>query len=327
MRGIVASLAAVLALLPTGCGENGAEPDAPQGAGELRALELTLDFQPNAVHTGIYVADARELFAARGLDVTIQPPGASTDAPKLLRSGRTDLAIVDIHDLAIAREAGIDLIAVAAIVQRPLAAVIAQDRDEIREPADLAGARVGVTGLPSDDAVLASVLDAGGLDAADVEAITIGFDAVPTLLAGRVDAATAFWNAEGVTLSERIPTREFRVDEFGAPPYPELVLATTPEKLASDREAIAAFVAALEEGYDMTREEPEAALDDLLAAVPELDADSQRAQLEALLGAFGDGRALDRGVLEEWAAWDAASGIVEERPDVDDAFDFGVARG
>ena len=67
---------------------------------------------------------------------------------------------------------------------------------------------------------------------AEVDRQTIGFDSVPLLSAGRVDAATAFWNAEGVALREAgVPTREFRVDEFGAPRYPELVLVTTAERL------------------------------------------------------------------------------------------------
>ena len=57
---------------------------------------------------------------------------------------------------------------------------------------------------------------------------TIGFNAVPALLAGRVAGATAFWDVEGVALRRRRPGfREFRVDEFGAPAYPELVLCVT----------------------------------------------------------------------------------------------------
>ncbi len=126
MRTFVASLATVLALsfsvVVAGCGGDGAEPDAPTGGAQPAAgpdrLDLVLDFQPNAVHSGIYAAQEDGFFADRGVEVEIQAPGASTDAPKLLRAGRADLAILDIHDLAIAREQGVDLIGVAAIVQR-----------------------------------------------------------------------------------------------------------------------------------------------------------------------------------------------------------------
>ena len=327
MSRIVASLAAVLASLSlAACGDDGAEPDAPSGgAPASRDLELILDFQPSAVHTGIYAASERGLFTDRGLVVTIREPGASTDAPKLLRSGRADLAILDIHDLAIARERGAELIGVAALVQRPLAAVIAADSSVVSDPADLAGKRVGVTGLPSDEAVLESVLASGGLSLADVETVTIGFDAVPALLGGKLDAATAFWSAEGVRLAESLPTQEFRVDEFGAPSYPELVLVTTAERLAEDRRSMEAAVDAIAAGYEATVEDPDAALADLLAAVPELDEEQQRAQLDAVIGAFGDSRTLDLASLAQWAQWDLEHGIVEKLPDINAAFDLEIA--
>jgi NitT/TauT family transport system substrate-binding protein/putative hydroxymethylpyrimidine transport system substrate-binding protein len=323
MTRIAASLAALLlATAVAGCGGSGAEPDAPQDG--ARAT-LILDFQPNAVHAGIYAALAEGYLADRGVDLTVEQPGASTDAPKLLRTGRADLAVMDISDLAIARERGADLVAVGALVQRPLAAVIAGDRAEIRDPADLGGRLVGVTGLPSDDAVLAAIMDSAGGGGAPPDTVTIGFDSVAALTAGRVDAATAFWNAEGVALRRAgVPTREFRVDDYGAPAYPELVLVTTREELDARHGEIAEVVAGLRQGYELTASEPEAALDDLLEAVPSLDRASTAAGLRALRGAFSPPLRLDRDALESWAAYAARYGIVARRPDVDRAFDFAI---
>ena len=92
------------------------------------------------------------------MQLRVREPSSSTDSVKLLLSDRADFAILDIHDLAIARERGIPIVGVAPIVERPLAAVIAADPNAVRSPADLAGKTVGVTGLPSDDAVLDPVL-------------------------------------------------------------------------------------------------------------------------------------------------------------------------
>jgi putative hydroxymethylpyrimidine transport system substrate-binding protein len=326
MRPTVASLAAVLVVALAGCGGDGAEPDAPEGAGPPRELTLVLDFQPNAVHSGIYVAQRRGLLGRAGVALEVRVPGASTDAPRLLRSGRAELAILDIHDLAIARERGYDLVGVGAIVQRPLAAVIAADRAEVREPGDLLGGRIGVSGLPSDEAVLESILGSSLDGPRAPEVVTIGFDAVPTLSAGRVDAATAFWNAEGVALRELgVPTREFRLEDFGAPRYPELVVVAAREGLAANRGQIERTLAALREGYALTAVDPGAALEDLLAAVPELDRGTQRRQLEALEGAFDPPLELDPEVLVEWARWHAEHGIVEEEPSIEEAFDLEAA--
>ena len=94
---------------------------------------------------------------------------------------------------------------------------------------------MGVTGLPSDEAVVDSEVSADGGDPAGVDRVTIGFNAVSSLAAGKVDAATGFWNAEGVALREQgVPIRVFKVDEYGAPPYPELVLATSRKTLEDD---------------------------------------------------------------------------------------------
>src|SRR5262249_38712106 len=159
-----------------------------------------------------------------------------------------------------------------------LASVIARDRNEIRTPADLAGKTVGVTGVPSDDAVLDTVLRSGGVDPSSVKRVTIGFNAVADLAARKIDAATAFWNAEGVELQQMgIPVREFRVDQFGAPRYPELVLAASRSSCRRARP----LLDGLARGYVILERDPQAALGDLLGDVNGLDRDSQEAQLNA----------------------------------------------
>src|SRR6185295_20287360 len=125
---------------------------------------LLLDFAPNAVHAGIYLALQRGYDEAEGVRLDVEAPGQSTDGIKALLSGQDDLAIVDIHDLAIARAKGKDVVGVMALVQTPLAAILAQPG--VTRPRDLEGKRAGVTGLPSDDAVLKSIVEGDGGDAA-----------------------------------------------------------------------------------------------------------------------------------------------------------------
>ncbi|HEX5982712.1 MAG TPA: ABC transporter substrate-binding protein [Solirubrobacterales bacterium] len=315
MRGAVALLAAVLALAGwAGCGGDGAEPGAPKGA------TLVLDFTPNAVHSGIYAALANGYYREAGVDLEVQPPGEATDAPKLLAAGRAEFAILDIHDLGIARERGIDVVGIAPIVQRPLAAIIARSDGPVRRPRDLQGRRVGVTGLPSDEAVVASAVAAAGGDPAEVDEVTIGFTAVAALAARKVDAATGFWNSEAVALERQgIPVRTFEVDRFGAPPYPELILTASRELLAEDPELVASVVAETRRGYAFAGHDPEAALDALLDANHSLDRADQAEQLRALEPILHPAP-FDRRVLREWAAWDLQHGLLERPLDVEQAF-------
>jgi putative hydroxymethylpyrimidine transport system substrate-binding protein len=315
MRRAAALLAAVLSLVSiAGCGEDGAEPGAPRG------VTLVLDFVPNAVHAGIYAAQAQGYYGDRAIDLTIRQPGESSDAPKLLAAGRTDFAILDIHDLGIARERGLDVVGTMPIVRRPLAAVIARGDGPVRRPRELQGHTVGVTGLPSDEAIVDSEVSADGGDPAKVDRVTIGFNAVSSLAAGKVDAATGFWNSEGVALQRQgIPIRIFKVDNYGAPPYPELVLTASEQTIKRDPDLVDAMVAATTRGYELAFEHPAQALGQLLAAVPGLDRADQAAQLKALRPDIRPAP-FDHQILREWAAWDLEHGLLERPLDVSETF-------
>jgi ABC-type nitrate/sulfonate/bicarbonate transport system substrate-binding protein len=302
----------------------GCATDDKSGRAPNEDATLLLDFQPNAVHTGIYTALSRGYDTALGVTLEVRVPTDSSDAVKLLVAGTADLAVLDIHDLALARERGRDLVGVMALVQTPLAAILAAP--SIRTPRDLEGRRVGVTGLPSDDAVLRSIVEGDGGDPSRVVNTTIGFTAVRSLLTGRVAAATGFWNAEGVALRERRPQlREFRVDDFGAPAYPELVLAVTRETLQDRPAVVRATVAALARGYEEVLSDPENGVSALVAAVDGLDRAQVGRELAAVspsftAGARGFGE-LNRGRLEAWARWEKRFGITKREPEVGLAFD------
>ena len=292
---------ALLACL-AGCGGDDAAGSSDPGT-------LALDFQPNAVHAGIYASD-----------LEIRVPGASTDSLKLLAAGRADMSVVDIHDLGLAREAGSDIVGVGALVQRPLAAVIARAAD-VRRPRDLEGRRVGVTGLPSDEAVLRAVVENDGGDYDRVRKVTIGFSAVPSLVAGKVDAVVSFWNAEGVALRERgVRTREFRVDDYGAPRYPELVLAVRRETLRDRSDLVARMLEAIASGTETALRDRDATVEELVRASG-ADEPLTRAQLAAVAPALRPPVRLDGAALEGWARFDARFGILRAEPDVDRAFE------
>lgn len=317
MRATATAVAALCLLVLAGCGAGGGARGPSAGA------TLLLDFAPNAVHAGIYSAVARGYDTAAGVKLTVRQPSSSSDAVKLLVTGRTDFAVLDIHDLAIARARGRDVVGVMSIAQVPLAAVLAQPGT--RSPRDLEGRKVGVTGVPSDDAVLRSIVQGAGGDPARVQPVTIGFDAVAALLGGRVAGATAFWDVEGVALARRRPGfRQFRVDAYGAPSYPELVLAVTRATLRERPDLVRATVAALERGYRFTLDAPRASASDLLSRVPGASRAEIVAQLRVLDRAFtgptGRPGALDVAVLRRWARWEARFGIVERPPDVARAF-------
>jgi putative hydroxymethylpyrimidine transport system substrate-binding protein len=304
---------ALVALLAAACGSDSASSGA-------EPVTIALDFTPNPVHAPIYEAAKAP---SHGVKLEIRKPGSGPDSLKLVASGKVDLGVADIHDLAIARQQGVDVVGVAALVGKPLAALVAQP--DVTRPRALEGRTVGVSGLPSDPAFLKAIVEHDGGDVSKIKQVTIGFAAVSRLLTKRVDAVPAFWNAEGVALERAgLDVKEFRVEDYGAPAYPEVVLITSGATLEKHRALIKNALAAIAGGLQTTRQEPGDAVSVIARAAETKDTGLVRAQLDAVLPAFAPGLKLDRGVLDRWAAFDASIGLVKQRPDVAKTFDFAL---
>ena len=147
----VALLALALGL--AACGEK--SEDASTAA---QPLSLTLDFYPNADHAGIYMAQKLGYFEEAGLDVSIETPADPAAPLKLVAAGESDLAISYEPEVALAHEKGLDVVAIAALVNRPLTSLIWLRKSGIKGVADLKGKTVATAGIPYQDAFLETIL-------------------------------------------------------------------------------------------------------------------------------------------------------------------------
>jgi NitT/TauT family transport system substrate-binding protein/putative hydroxymethylpyrimidine transport system substrate-binding protein len=302
--------AAATAAFALGCG----------GSSKVPHAFVALDFTPNAVHAPIYDAIRRGFDRKEGVKLTIRTPGSAPDSLKLVRSGGADIGVADIQDLTLAVEKGEPFVGVGALVQRPLAALIAQAN--IKRPRDLAGHLVGVSGLPSDPAFLRGIVTHDGGNYLKIRQITIGFSAVLNLVQKRVDAVPAFWNDEGVTLKQRgVAINEFRADQYGAPPYPEVVLFTMRSTLQHRRGMIISALRAIRDGTNDVLANPEPATREIAQAA-NADLPLIRAQMKAVAPVQRPPLTLNRSIIERWGIWDWKIGILPKRPDISKTFAF-----
>jgi NitT/TauT family transport system substrate-binding protein/putative hydroxymethylpyrimidine transport system substrate-binding protein len=307
----------VCALFAAGCG-GGSSSSTP-------TVDVALDFVPNAVHAPLYEAVRTGADRRHGIRIHIVQPGSSPDSLKALLTGRAKVGVLDIQDLGIAQLKGRDIVGIAALVERPLGALVSLP--SVSRPRDLEGKTVGVSGLPSDPAFVSAIVRHDGGDPSKIHEVTIGFEAVNALLAKKVVSVPAFWNAEGVTLRRKgLPVREFKIDQYGAPPWPEVVLATTRATLDKDRATIKRFVAAVQDGARAELQDPAAATRDIARASDSKDLGLVRAQLDAVRPILDPKLRLRRAVLEQWASFGARIGLLSGKPDVANAFDFSLAR-
>jgi putative hydroxymethylpyrimidine transport system substrate-binding protein len=284
-------LAGLLAAALAGCGGTGGTGSSAASTGARarppRPATLILDFVPNAVHVGIYRALAAGYYRQQGIALRVVTPSATTDTLKLIDAHSAQFGLADGSDVAGLIAARGDARAVMAIVQRPLGGLIASASEHLRSPADLQGRTVGITGVPSDTAVLDTEVRHAGGDPRRVHVVTIGFAGGQALAAGRIAAFTGFIPDDGVQLQvSGHPIAAFALDRNGGPAYPGLVAFTTRGLIASDPALVRGFVAATVHGYEDTLADPTRSLRELLAANPTLSPGFTRASLRAYLPLF-----------------------------------------
>jgi putative hydroxymethylpyrimidine transport system substrate-binding protein len=318
---VLLALAAAVAL--TACGER-REPTGPPARA---SLSLMLDFFPNADHAGLYAAQGTGAFRKAGLDVRVQTPSDPAAPLKLLAAGRVDLAISYEPELLLARDRGQKLVAVGAIVQKPLTSLMSIGKDAIADPAQLAGRTVGTAGIPYQSAYLRAILERARVDPARVREVNVGFNLVPAMLSRRVDATLgAFWNYEGIQLAlQHKRPRIIRMEGAGVPTYDELVIVAREDSLRQGGAKVRRFLRALGQGYQALREDPNAGVDPLLKANPDLDRRLQTASVKATLPVFFPAdRSKPFGYMNpaEWTAygaWMLRNHLLQRPPNADRA--------
>jgi putative hydroxymethylpyrimidine transport system substrate-binding protein len=277
--------AAALILAVAGCGE---KKDVLSNGSSAQSLTLMLDWFPNADHVGLYQALAEGDFSQAGLQVHVQVPADPATPLQLLAAGKVDAAISYEPEVLLARNQGLPLVSVAAIVQKPLTSIVSLGSKHIRTPADLGGKRVGDAGIPYQTAYQSTILQQAGVPASRVREINVGANLVPAMLSGRVDATIgAYWNYEAIQLSQRGKhPNVIRVERAGVPTYDELVLVVRRATIASKTDQIRRFVQALARGYESARRDPQTAVASLVQANSGLDPRLQRASVLATLPVF-----------------------------------------
>jgi len=259
----ILSLLLICVLLLCGCGAD--QNDA--GAGELKELDVVLDWYPNALHAFLYVAIEKGYYEEEGLKVNIRFPSNSNDAISLVAAGQADIGLYYQQDVIQARaQQNVPVKSIGAVVQGPLNIVLSLEEKNITTAQDLVGKTIGYAGTELSEALIRSIMNYVGADYSDVTMIDVGFDLMSSMTTGNVDATI------GCLVNHEVPQMEeegfsvnwFDLDEYGVPTYYEGVFLANDDAIESDSETLKAFLRASAKGFADMKADPEAALEILL---------------------------------------------------------------
>ena len=309
------ALAVVAGLMLPGCRQDSREHPAASS----RQVRVILDYLPNAVHAGLYQADAAGYFRDEGLDVRIDAPTSSSDTLRLMAAGQADFGLVSLLDFMSVRAKGEPLKIIMALEQRPLAALITLKKSGIERPSDLKGRLVGTTGVLSDEAGVRWMVTHDGGNPATVRLINIGFNTAQEVIAGNVDAVFGFWSQEGVQVAAHHPANVMRLYNYGAPLYPELIVFAREDFLAKEPGIVRGFLRAAVRGYEDAISKPDVACAAMAARVEGETSEGLRPYLDALnpvlradAPAFGR---LNFSALGDYLIWIRQMGVLDLRED------------
>jgi NitT/TauT family transport system substrate-binding protein len=244
-------------------------------------VSLQLNWLHEAEFAGYYVAQAKDFYKDKGLDVTILEGGPGTPARDRVMNGEVTFAVTSFGEQRDLVSAGKPSVAVMAAFQIPPLTIFALQSSGIRDPKDLMGKKVGVT-TDYWRNILTQTLTAAGVDPGEVTEVKVEVNDLQKLYDGSVDAWLGYAQDEPIraTIAGHPVTNMFPAD-FGIGGYEGLVIATQ-STIDSSPDVVKAFVQASEQGWRYAIEHPDEAAQILTTWAEGTSVDFQRLAVRAV---------------------------------------------
>ncbi|MGD2146562.1 MAG: ABC transporter substrate-binding protein [Anaerolineae bacterium] len=323
-KGQLPLIVVVLLVALAACSEPGLLNLPAPGSGETTTnIRLPMGFVANVQFAPVYVAVEKGYFAQEGIELEFDYSW-ETDGVRLVGSGELPFAIASGDQVLLARAQDLPVLTVVNWWQRFPVSVVALEGSGIREPADLAGRKLGIPETFGASYIGWRALAAeNGLSDQDLQLEVIGYTQLANLTEERVDAAVVYANNEPVQLQQM----GYDFVEFRVADYASLVsngLISSEKTLKEQPDLVRAFANAFLRGLEDTLEDPDAAFEICTKHVDGLAENkaAQMAVLEASMEYWG-GDALGRSDPQAWTKtvevmMDAE--LLEEPVDCDQAF-------
>jgi NitT/TauT family transport system substrate-binding protein len=262
-------------------------------AAPLEPLSVRLDWMPGAYHAPLYLAKERGYYTAQGLDVTINSGQGSAVTLRVVGSGADTVGVAGMPALVTAAANGLPVVAIAVIVQNSQASVISLRSASIETPQDLAGKRWGAVPGEESAQLFTAFSALNHIDLQGVHKISLSAAASRTaLLNGDVDFICGWASADALKLARIKPLhdpmlfRDHGLNMLGS------TLFVARNTLATKADLLRRFMLATRKAAAEIAANPQAGLDAVLHARPELDQDLLASESKVFIAATHTARSV-----------------------------------
>ena len=281
-------------------------------------VTVVLDWFVNPDHGPLFVALEKGFFNQRGLEVEFQVPSNPNDPPKLVSAKKADIAVSYQPQHYLHVNQGLPVVRIATLIATPLNTLVVLADSDIKSIADLKGKTVGYSIGGFETVILKAMLHTQGLSLDDIKLVNVNFSLSPSLFSGATDAVIgAFRNFELNQMDiEGRPGRAFFVEEYGIPPYDELILVAHHDNLENPK--LRKFIDAMEEGVQFLVNHPEESWTLFVRGRKDLDNKLNRLAWRDTLPRFAlRPGALDHARYERFAKFLKARGLINKTPQIE----------
>ncbi|WP_209121259.1 ABC transporter substrate-binding protein [Alkalihalobacillus sp. BA299] len=241
---------------------------------ELESVKLVLNWFAQAGHGGIYAADAQGFFEEKGIDVTIEPGGPQVSSIQMVASGSAEFGLVHGDQLIVARNQGIELVALATIYQRSPQAFMFHKGHGIDDFDEVSGRTAFI-----QPGITYWEYFKSKYDLSDVN--ELAFTGDHTNFINNVESVNQVYvTGEPFFMEQQgIETEVKLISDSGYDPY-QYVLYVTKDYLTENEETVQNFVTAFIKGWNYFKETPDETLELIHEKNPDKSMESLQYELE-----------------------------------------------
>ena len=276
-------------------------------------VKLTMNWTADSAHLGFAVAQKNGLYAAEGLDVTLEEGRGSSVAAQLVATGQSEFGYADAGAALNVAAKGAPIKIISTIWKSGQFGIQSLAKSGINKPKDLIGKKLAVAPGTAMVPLVSVFLKANGIKDSEVDIVSATQKAgLGLLVSGAVDAVAETPENIVVPLAaEGIKASNMYFYNNGVPVV-SLSLIAREDKLAANPSVYKRFVKATLLGWKAAMENPEASVDALLEIFPDTKK-SKSALLQSAVYSFksvcpaGSGDIIGK---TDAATWDTIYGVM-----------------
>ncbi|WP_353475917.1 ABC transporter substrate-binding protein (plasmid) [Salipiger sp. H15] len=234
-------------------------------------VDFQLDWTPGGISAAYYLGLDQGCFSDQDIDVTISRGYGAADAVTKVATGVADFSVTDLGTIiGTIAESGAPVKAIVPIVSQNPASIAVLEDSPIQTLADLQGRTIGTSVGNAAFSFLPLGMEMAGADMDAVKVETADGSALNgLLLQGRIDALASYvTSVVGIQALAENAGKKVRAIYYGdGLDIYNASIFTSDKLIAENPDLVKRFKAAVQCTYDAARDDPEAAIDAIVAHV------------------------------------------------------------